>query len=89
MSSATCEGRFANKTRRRAPESRHSCLGQQVAQGQGKRGEEPGVLLVVAWAAVGDEEQREVLQQLWLGRDWTKSQKRPHEIMASRHLGMP
>ena len=47
------------------------------------------MLLVVAWAAVGDEEQREVLQQLWLGRDWTKSQKRPHEIMASRHIGMP
>lgn len=31
-----------------APECRHSCLGQQVAQGQGKRGEEPGALLLVA-----------------------------------------
>ena len=47
------------------------------------------MLLVVAWAAVGDEEQREVMQQLWLGRDWTKSQKRPQEIMPSRHVGMP
>ena len=76
MLGATFKGRFESKTRRRAPEMSQSRLGQQVAQGQGGRGEEPGALLVVARAAVDDEERR-VLQQLWLGRDWTRTQKLP------------